>query len=266
MQSAAAPFTPKQQPQQLQVQQPVAPMAPQVVAPAPSNNSANSVSVLVHGLPNNLCNSMCMEAIIEQAGLEDSIVMVEAWPGTPSGEAKISLTTWEAAELCVRHFHGCRWCSTGSSVRAEIDAASAPGMWLPGPSVVDAPAADTFKIQRDSEDGYSHRSSSRDSDKRFDNSWSKKAGQPSPLASPTLTAASTQTPPSPSPDALGSPLMTPSSRRETLAFRKTSTVSWADLLSDDEEEEEDSSLSTNLENDQNTDSGSAGVGTSDDGF
>lgn len=229
------------------------PCAMQPVADRPQQ--LPPMSVFVRGLPKNLCNGVCMEAILEQAGLEDAIVSCEAWPGASSGEALIQLASWNAAELCARHFHGCRWCATGATVFAELATPPAPDLVNYDTMPEQTPAGYVTPEDSDIE-----RSGNRMRASPID--IGMKAGL-SPLASPALTAASTATPPSPAPSASSSPLVTSKKSDHSSVCRK---VSWADLMSDDEDEDDSVGNSTTLENDPATDSGSAGVGTSDDGF
>jgi len=225
-----------------------------------------AVPVFVHGLPNNLCNSMMMEAILEQAGLEDAIVSVEAVPGSQYGEAVLRLATWEAASYTLRHFDGCRW-DSAVGVTAEIGGQGQVYGWgTTAPAVVSSDSynggfVNTSKVQN---------VQAKDS-KPVEAEICKKKSKPvvtelksvgtpqiSPLASPTLTAASTTVPPSPASLPASSPFYT---SKGQLASRK---VSWADLTDDDDDE-----ISLGLALDDTTDdteSGSARAGSSDDGF
>lgn len=103
--------------------------------------------VLVSGLPPALCSKMCMEAVLEQAGLEDAVLGVEM----SSGDAILHLSSWSAASQCLAHFNGCRWDATGPPVTAswatvEVQAVQPvqsvqplPAVPLPPPQVVPVP-------------------------------------------------------------------------------------------------------------------------------
>lgn len=313
-QSDARPWNWRQsqqrQPQQQQQQEARRPQ--QALGPQSQQDEAklqqteqDGVPVYVRGLPNNLCNSVCMEAILEQASLDTAIVSCEAWPGSPCGEAVLRLATWDAATRAARHFHGCRWDSTGAAVVVEVGglqpqldpwcassvspvwdssvaadpnvSAAAPGVW----QVDDAVAADaeqqptTPKACHDSKPfeaitKYNKNSySSVVTNGRVDQAAATKeveararaetAEEASPTrasatkASPALSAASTAFPAG-SPSPLASPALS------AAAFRK---VSWADLASDDEE---NTFAGATDQDGPSTESGSAGAGTSDDGF
>lgn len=73
--------------------------------------------VILSGLPPALCSKMCMEAVLEQAGLEGAVMAVEMSPG---GDAILHLSSWSAATQCLAHFNGCRWDATGPPVRASL--------------------------------------------------------------------------------------------------------------------------------------------------
>lgn len=69
----------------------------------------SSVPVLIQGLPNSLCNSACMEVVLENAGLEGSFVGCNARPGETNGEAIVYLKDRSWAEHCVKQFDGRPW-------------------------------------------------------------------------------------------------------------------------------------------------------------
>jgi hypothetical protein len=199
---------------------------------------------------------MCLEVMLEQAGLEDMIVGCEAWPGAQYGEAVLRLSTWEAANQCIKHFHGCCWDSTGAPVTAELDQPA------PGPPAAKADidggsiaytteqAVPAAKAEVATKGGYRIQSIADGTNKSLVDDR-----KPSPLSSPALTVASTATPMSPWRSPLFSPMCTPASRK----------VSWADLMSDDEDDDDENETSPGTNED--TESGSnGGAGTSDDGF
>eukprot|EP00929_Paragymnodinium_shiwhaense_P103324 TRINITY_DN6675_c0_g1_i2.p1 TRINITY_DN6675_c0_g1~~TRINITY_DN6675_c0_g1_i2.p1 ORF type:complete len:293 (-),score=70.79 TRINITY_DN6675_c0_g1_i2:310-1188(-) len=231
---------------------------------------AMSVPVFVHGLPNNLCNSMMMEAMLEQAGLEDAIVSVEAWPGFQCGEAVLRLATWEAAHFCLRHFEGCRW-DSAVGVTAEIGGQNGDGVYGWADAHQYSVATDVNTVNCRSHGQASSKVSGAGEQKASSDSKVVEADAPkklprsravldelkrddttpqlAPMASPALTAASTAMPPSPT----SLPSSSPFSRSKDRVEHK---ISWADLT-DDEEEEETSF---------GTETGSAQAGTSDEGF
>jgi len=73
--------------------------------------------VILSGLPPALCSKMCMEAVLEQAGLEGAVMAVEISAG---GDAILHLSSWSAATQCLAHFNGCRWDATGPPVTASL--------------------------------------------------------------------------------------------------------------------------------------------------
>lgn len=85
--------------------------------------SGEPVSVEVMGLPSALCTNGFMEAMLEQAGLEHTVLGYEVKPNGPSGHATIRLCTPEAAAACVAHFHGHR-CAQGRGVMVAYVAES----------------------------------------------------------------------------------------------------------------------------------------------
>jgi hypothetical protein len=208
-----------------------------------------TVSVLVHFLPNTLCNTDCLEVVLEQAGLGGSISSLEAWPGLDGGEAVIRLTDLDSANKCVRHFHGCRWDCTGKGSAVTAELAQAAGMC--GSSADEASTCDS-DVGRESNihsDNDSHEPTADKSDGGFK--------KPSPLASPALSA-STVAPSSPCVSTFSSPSspwITPLSR-----LGQDRKISWADLMSDDEFDDDEEKTTEDAE------SGSGGVNTSDDGF
>jgi len=72
--------------------------------------------VLVRGLPSALCNSDMMEAVLEQAGLDEEFVSCRLRTKQHEGEQRdmlLTLTSAYAAERCIQHFHGRCWgCSS----------------------------------------------------------------------------------------------------------------------------------------------------------
>lgn len=191
------------------------------------------VPVFIDGLPNNLCNPTCMEAILDQAGLEESIVTCEAWPGVPCGQATLHMATLDAANRAAKHFHGCRWDSTGAGVAARVGCVESKSMLAEKgcPTDIDAQTHATTDHKDDTE--------LVTSCNKDDNIDCK--------PSPTLSAASTTF----------SPLTSPS-----FSFT-TRKMSWADVASDDEE---DTCFGATEEESPATETCSGGTSTSEDGF
>merc|ERR1712070_792071 len=75
-----------------------------------------STQVVIRGLPNGICTRPMMQAVLEQAGVEDSIVSSEAQTGNPSGHFVLTLSSQQAIDKCVEHFHGCKWDASGAVV------------------------------------------------------------------------------------------------------------------------------------------------------
>lgn len=72
--------------------------------------------VFIRGLPNGICTRPMMLAVLEQAGLEDSIVSSEAHTGNRCGHFVLTLSSQQAIDKCVGHFHGCKWDASGAVV------------------------------------------------------------------------------------------------------------------------------------------------------
>jgi hypothetical protein len=200
----------------------------------------SGVPVFVSGLPNNLCNPACMEAILDQAGVDEALLNCEAWPGSPCGQATLHMATVDAANRAAKHFHGCRWDSTGAEVVARVGGGETNSFCVEKREpIADADEKQALPDAKDdsspASDIKSHEESACKSSPALSAatttfSW----GTPSPLASPLLTAAA--------------------------AGRK---VSWADLASDDEDE---TCTGATEEESPTTETGSAGTSTSEDGF
>jgi hypothetical protein len=75
-----------------------------------------ATQVVIRGLPNGICTRPMMLAVLEQAGLEDSIVSSEAHTGKPSGHFILTLSSQQAIDKCFEHFHGCKWDASGAVV------------------------------------------------------------------------------------------------------------------------------------------------------
>jgi len=70
-------------------------------------------AVTIKGLPNELCNEACMNAVLQQAGLSSQVKEYEACMGTKLGEATVKVAGYQAALRCYDHFSKCVW-STGA--------------------------------------------------------------------------------------------------------------------------------------------------------
>jgi len=77
---------------------------------------AHLTQVVIRGLPNGICTRPMMQAVLEQAGLEDSVLSSEAQTGNPSGRFVLTLSSQQAIDKCVEHFHGCKWDARGAVV------------------------------------------------------------------------------------------------------------------------------------------------------
>lgn len=65
--------------------------------------------VVLSNLPHALCTGRCLEAMLDQAGLENAIISYEVRAGKKRGRAVISLNSERAADRCIAHFQGLRW-------------------------------------------------------------------------------------------------------------------------------------------------------------
>lgn len=76
------------------------------------------VRVSLRGLPDTVCTNVAyIEAMLEQAGLEDAVLdIARASPGV----VRLSLAGTAAAKQCIAHFDGCPWGAGGSLVSAFL--------------------------------------------------------------------------------------------------------------------------------------------------
>jgi hypothetical protein len=72
------------------------------------------------GLPNKILCETMMKAVLQQAQVNDALLSLSTCTGQPCGEAHIIFSSRCAAELCVKHFHGRQWDSSGTTVCARI--------------------------------------------------------------------------------------------------------------------------------------------------
>jgi len=114
----------------MQLSEPTPAFAPAFVVPtdfvAKSNKGASvssakeNVSVLVMGMPNQMLSKPLIEAMLQQAGLEETISKYEMSKGDPCGELLLHFSNHLLAAQCVRHFEGCQWDTSGTAVTTRI--------------------------------------------------------------------------------------------------------------------------------------------------
>jgi hypothetical protein len=85
--------------------------------PQESFGPQEPVAVELSCLPKMLCNSVCLEAAIEQAGLENVVQKLELKSGN-SGEATLIMVNGRAAQRCIQHFNGLQWAKSSQPVCA----------------------------------------------------------------------------------------------------------------------------------------------------
>lgn len=71
----------------------------------------DSFSVTLEGMPLNLCNDACLDAMLHQAGMQGAIENCTIHAGSSEGTAVITLANWPAAVQCYSHFATSRWAS-----------------------------------------------------------------------------------------------------------------------------------------------------------
>jgi len=76
------------------------------------------VPIELTSLPKALCSKNCLEAVIEQAGLEKDVQSLEVDSGD-SGKAILVMSNDQAAQRCIRHFTGLRWGKSATPVSAH---------------------------------------------------------------------------------------------------------------------------------------------------
>lgn len=212
----------------------------------PTQDRRGSSPVLLRNLPASLCTAACMDVMLEQAGVDDDLISCDFQAGEGGGEALLTFANWEAAEQCVKHFHGCQWDSAGRPVTAEFG--PAPGMWcdagFPACKAVDKTDFATQQIVPNLGGHVAVGTGSGKVDATFQ--------------AVSAIAGCAETPMTPSTIAPRSPMVAPS----PLSHK----VSWADLCSDEEEQEEESTSAGTPERS----SDDFGIGpsgyVSDDGF
>lgn len=92
----------------------------------PPVESGEPVGVVLDNLPKMLCNKNCLEAALEQAGLENFVNKFDIQ--NPSvGTAILHLVNENAAQRCIRHFDGLKWTKGSEPVSARyFDDAKSP--------------------------------------------------------------------------------------------------------------------------------------------
>merc|ERR1711862_127313 len=91
-----------------------------------------------------MLDRVMLEAILEQSGLEDSVLSFTANKTPGGGEATLHFSNSNAAAKCIRHFHGCRWTTapvtaylvqenTDDIAATTADIAAPPGLDIAGP-------------------------------------------------------------------------------------------------------------------------------------
>jgi len=114
--------------------------APMPAPPAPWQpalaNQQGVVAVTLEGLPPALCKQKLLEAILEQAGLTDSVMGCILGEKQDTGKALIHLGSRQAAQTCIDHFGGCCWDRAGKGVVARmVDGPSEQVPQAPGRNV-----------------------------------------------------------------------------------------------------------------------------------
>jgi len=92
-------------------------MPPQDLTLDPDANSEDPVSIELTSLPKMLCTKPCLEASLEQAGLEGQVESMELSAG---GKAVLVLKDLRAAQRCMKHFHGLQWAKSSQPVSARV--------------------------------------------------------------------------------------------------------------------------------------------------
>lgn len=111
---------------QWQPQPPPPPPPPPPSTPPSQNYSGftepqgGPVAVNLSGLPPALCRQNFLEAMLDQAGLENEIMGCVLGDAQETGKAVIYLASFNAALKCVQHFGGRRWANTGPPVMAQV--------------------------------------------------------------------------------------------------------------------------------------------------
>lgn len=89
-----------------------------VSPPVAAKNEATHQSVLLQGLPSALCSEACVDAMLEQAGLQGAVMSRAIHRGSPCGEVVLRIAGQDVVERCIKHFHGRVWDPSGTPVSA----------------------------------------------------------------------------------------------------------------------------------------------------
>jgi len=89
-------------------------------APQEQVNEGDVAAVVLMGLPAHLCNYVAVEAMLEQAGLEDAVMNFNVTDLPDNPQVFVHLLNRQAAKQCIAHFHGRQWGSNGGPVMASL--------------------------------------------------------------------------------------------------------------------------------------------------
>lgn len=108
--------------------------------PPPGCNPMDTYAVVLEGVPINLCNDVCLDAMLHQAGLQGAVAGCEIKAG---GAAKITLSHWQAAVMCFHHFSTSRWATCSLKVRMLLPNKKqlGPDSWKEQPEKSETPSA-----------------------------------------------------------------------------------------------------------------------------
>lgn len=94
--------------------------------------ACEQVAVHIDGLPTDICNKVMLEVMLEQAGLEESVVSIHPihpQKGSRCGSAEVVLKSKDAAKIALRHFTGFSWDHrSGKKVSSTIVRTLAPAI------------------------------------------------------------------------------------------------------------------------------------------
>lgn len=100
--------------------------------PPPGCNPMDSYTVELAGVPVNLCNDVCLDAMLHQAGLYGAVTNCDIQSSQAGGTAKITLMHWQAAVMCYHHFSTSRWASGSLKVVMHLpnNTELSPESWI----------------------------------------------------------------------------------------------------------------------------------------
>jgi len=167
------------------------------------------VAVKLFGLPPALCRQVTLDAMLEQAGLTNSIMGCVLGQEQDVGKALIYLADHNAAQICVDHFSGCCWDRSGKAVTAQVvdeeglpgQSRQAPGNFTNGSEKNQGTKGSGKGQFGKGSKGYGKGKNSKPDEARFntknmDAQWNMGGPQPI-LAVPTVLVAMPQPPPPP---------------------------------------------------------------------